>query len=229
MKRYLSALLAVFIIIGLSACESRTSSSSSQAASTSPAVSEAAPVPSAEIPPPPSSSEPSSAPERPTITDPGQIIAAKEIVVAMFERAAVADELYRAAIKRDGSMDPQILEDKEYFPVIDDRFFTVNDVRDWWMHTFTTGGSASNRFEAMQKDAVYRSMNGELYVLSEQRQKPLTMGKWNIDSFELLLFDALELEVRMETSLLGAPEGKKILRIVKNGDSWLLGDSYFLD
>jgi hypothetical protein len=38
-----------------------------------------------------------------------------------------------------------------------------------------------------------------------------------------------EIEVSMQTTVLGRPEGEKILRIIREGDNWLLGDSFFLD
>ena len=227
MKQFVVTLLALCLLVGLTSCESRTRSASSQVESpSSPEV--AIPTPqSAEASP--SSSEPVSEAERAPIEDAEKTVAAKEIVTGLFERARVADELFRGVVKRDSSMFSQILDDKEYFPVTDDRFHTVDHVRDWWMHTFTTGGTASARFEEMQNAAVFRSMNGELYVLNEQRQRPITMGDWRLETMEILLFEELEIEVRMEAFLLGSPEGKKILRIVKNGNYWLLGDSYFLD
>jgi hypothetical protein len=46
---------------------------------------------------------------------------------------------------------------------------------------------------------------------------------------ELLLLDDKQLEARMETTMAGQPDGKRVLRIIRDGESWLLGDSFFFD
>ena len=228
MRKLIAALLAVCMIIGLSACKSRDSRPQSSSAEPSPPPEIAVSIPQPIEAPPPEVSEPSSSPEIPAITDAEKIAEATAVVTELFDRARVADELFRAQIRRD-SMVTQVLDNQEYSLVMDERFAAAGNVRDWWVHTFTTGGAASARFEELQAAKVYVSMNGELWVISEPRKLPMTMGAWKLSTLEVLRFDELELEVRMEATLLGAPEGKKTLRIVKNGDSWLLGDSYFLD
>lgn len=147
----------------------------------------------------------------------------------MLERAGVADEIYRLALTKDSMMFPETLDGKEYLPVIDERFATVRDIQDFLDQTFTKGGEAAKRFEELQAEAVYTSINNQLYILREGRQKPLTLCGWRIDSMELLLLDDKQLEARMETTMAGQPDGKRVLRIIRDGESWLLGDSFFFD
>jgi hypothetical protein len=127
-------------------------------------------------------------------------------------------------------MEPIIMNDREYLPVIDERFFTYQDIQDFLHGTFARGSEATRRFAGLQEEgAVYMSLNGELYINIEPRMAPLTLGAWDLDTMELLLMEEREIEVVMQTTILGRPEGPQILRIIRDGNTWLLGDSFFLD
>ena len=232
MKHFIFVLLLVFLLLSLTACESRVSQPASpqggaEAVSPSPYAeaprTEGQALPDAVTPPP------APADGREAIADAARISQARVIVFELLQRAAVADEIYRATLLRDEYFDPVIMGEYEYFPVIDERFFTVQDIQIFLDSTFTRGGEATRRFEELQNNAVYISINGELFVNTAPRPRPFTTGDWQLDTMELLLIDDHQLEVRMETTLLGIPNGPKTLRIIRDGENWLLGDSFFFD
>ncbi|MCL2068720.1 MAG: hypothetical protein FWH00_02360 [Oscillospiraceae bacterium] len=233
MKR-IAILTLVCLLLVLAGCESRPTGGGN--ASSLPGESPANPPQSASPPPAevPSAGQPTEStaagPARDAITDPGLVILARNTVAELLERAALADLIYRAQLAYDSSMSPMVWDDHRYQPVTDERFYTLEDIREFLDSTFIRGGEATRRFDELQNsDAVYMPFNGELYVNIEPRMTPLTLGGWDIDTLELLLMEDREIEVMMQTTMLGKPEGPKILRIIRDGDNWLLGDSFFLD
>ena len=228
--RYLVIILIVCSLVFITACESRVPADNivrEEAAPVSPDTPSGGAGQTANVPSQTAPDEP----ELDVIEDAAQISLARAIVFELLERAAVADEIYRVTLSRDETLEPVFMGEYYYFPVIDDRFFTVEDIQNFLGSTFS-GGEATRRFDELQSNYhVYRNVNGELSVNADiqPRLQPLTTGGWQIDTMQVLLIDDVQLEVRMETTLLGIANGPRILRIVRDGENWLLGDSFFLD
>jgi len=225
--RYFIILLLICVAVSFAACESRVSAPNQETGPAQP------PDTSQPISAEPALPEPAAIaeePQRDVITDLLQVTLARDIVSDLLSRANVADEIYRAQLLRDDQFDPIPVDESYYLPVIDERFFTVQDIQTFLETTFIRGGEAIRRFDALQQNyAVYMSLNGELFVNTEQRTRPLTLGGWQVETMELLLKDDFQIEVRMQTTLLGIPDGTRTLRIIRDGDNWLLGDSFFFD
>ena len=208
--------ICCFLLV-ITGCQSRTVDKSPSEASSVSEIAEE--VPSSEIP---------SEPEVSYVTDAGQISEALEIVEALLKRAEVADEIYRGAVKRDDS--PTLdMDGLEYKLVIDERFATYDDLQDYLDKTFTRGGVAAERFEEMRLSRRYLSANGQLHVLFEISQVPLTLGKWDTSGFKLVRYQDDFIEAFMPTMLVGQGNGERTLSLIKAGEDWLLDDTYFLD